>query len=414
MGFRNLEGTNLGQYQLEKLLGKGGMGVVYRALQPRLNRYVAVKILSDSQAKRSEQIKRFHREAETSAALEHPHIVPVYDYGTEDEMNFVVMRLLTGGSLSEHIERVVSGQEKRASLQDIAQLLKQIAGALDYAHERGIIHRDVKPSNVMFDDYGNAFLVDFGLVKLLDNSKSNLTNAGIILGTPAYMAPEQWRDEALTPAIDQYALGALIYLLLSGRLPFNSDTSPYELMQQHCEAPVPDVHNFQRDIPPKISAVIQRAMAKNAEDRFPVVMDFANAFLEASMHQHSTNAAANMFQTHGDTMRPEEFQAPHGVLRIEQSRDSSMIGKEVAIEKSPFTVGRLSRDLNFDGDRNVSRNHCHITQDDNGDFYAIDQNSTLKTVVEGVELQPFEPHKLKNHADIRLGTTTVLTLIIYS
>ena len=412
MGFHNLEGTELGQYQLEKFLGKGGMGVVYRALQPRLNRQVAVKILSDTQAARPEQVKRFHREAETSARLEHPHIVPVYDYGTENEMNFVVMRLLAGGSLSDHLEAVASGQDRRAPLPDIAQLVRQISGALDYAHARNIVHRDVKPSNVMFDDHGNAFLVDFGLVKLLDNSKSNLTGAGIILGTPAYMAPEQWRDEALSPAIDQYALGVMVYLLLSGRLPFNADTSPYELMQQHCEAPVPEVHIFQRDIPPKVSAVIQRAMSKSPEDRFPNAMAFADAFTDASVQQHSTNIDAMLNQTQGDTMLPDVVEPSQAVIRVEQSRDNSMIGKEVVLESFPFTIGRLSRNLNFDGDRNVSRNHCHITRDDNNEFYIIDQDSTLKTVVNNVELQPFVPHKLKPQSDIRLGTTTILTLMM--
>lgn len=415
MSFKNLVGTTLGQYKLVEYLGKGGMGVVYRAMQPRLNRSVAIKILAESQAGRPEQLRRFHREAETSAKLEHPNIVPIYDYGTEEDMSYVVMRLLSGGSLADHIDNVVAGREERRSLQDVGELLQQIASALDYAHAQSVIHRDVKPSNVMFDNYGNAFLVDFGLVKLLDASSSNLTGAGIILGTPAYMAPEQWRDEALSPAIDQYALAIVIYLLLSGRLPFDAETSPYELMQQHCEVPVPSVHEIQRDVPAKVSGVLKKALAKKPEDRFPLVMDFAEAFIEASSYKYSTNAEIGEFDENKSTILPTNMSFSYGTLRVLASRDVEMIGKEVRIEGSPFTIGRLSRDLNFNADRNVSRNHAHITHDENtGKFFLVDQDSTLKTVVDGVEVQPFVPCELGDGADIRLGTTTIMTFNLHS
>ncbi len=406
MSFQNLVGSTLGQYELQEFLGKGGMGVVYRALQPRLSRFVAVKILSETQANRPEQVKRFHREAETSAALEHPHIVPIYDYGTENSMNFVVMRLLPGGSLSDHIEQVLLGQRPRASLQEVGKLLQQIAGALDYAHVRNVIHRDVKPSNVMFDDSGHAFLVDFGLVKLLDNSRSNLTGAGMILGTPAYMAPEQWRDEPLSPATDQYALGVLLFLLLSGQLPFDGDSSPYELMQQHCEVRPPDVHHLQRDIPTKVSAVIHRALAKNPTDRYPNCTEFATIFTEAVLSSYSTNAAPASTLDDADTFSPGTIKRPVGLIRVEQSRDERMVGIEVPIEKSPFTIGRLNRDLNFNDDRNVSRNHAHIIQDETGEFYIIDQGSTLHTVVNNTTLQPLAPFPLRHQAVVSLGTTT--------
>ncbi|PJF40885.1 MAG: hypothetical protein CUN55_12250 [Phototrophicales bacterium] len=413
MAFQNLVGSTLGQYELEEFLGKGGMGVVYRAFQPRLKRYVAVKILSDSQANRPEQVKRFHREAEISASLEHPHIVPIYDYGTENGMNYVVMRLLSGGSLSDHIEQVLLGKRPRASLQEITRLLQQIAGALDYAHARNVIHRDIKPSNVMFDDSGHAFLVDFGLVKLLDSSLSKLTGAGMILGTPAYMAPEQWRDEPLSPATDQYALGILIFFLLTGQLPFDSDSSPYELMQQHCEVRPPDVHLLQRDIPSKVSAVIHRALAKDPKERYPTASEFATAFAEASMSGYSTNAAPSSELDDAETFSPGSVKRPTGHLRVEQSRDESMVGTEVTITKSPFTIGRLSRDLNFNGDRNVSRNHAHIIQDDSGDFFIIDQGSTLHTVVNSTTLQPLSPFPLRHYSRISLGTTTVLLFTIH-
>lgn len=415
MSFKNLVGTTLGQYELVEYLGKGGMGVVYQAIQPRLNRPVAIKILSESQAGRPEQVKRFEREAEIAANLEHPNIVPVYDYGTEDNMSYVVMRFLGGGSLADHIEHVVAGRERRLPLPAVGHLLQQIASALDYAHMQNVIHRDVKPSNVMFDNQNHAFLVDFGLVKLIDSSVSHLTGHGIILGTPAYMAPEQWRDEELTPAIDQYALGIVTYLLLCGQLPFDAENSAYELMQQHCDVPPPDIHEIQRDIPPKVSAVLKRAMAKDPYDRYPMVMDFAEAFTTASRHQFSTNPNASTdFEAHQTTMQPEIMRLPYGILRVTASRDTSMIGTEVRVEGPNFTIGRLTRDLNFDADRNVSRNHVHINQDeDTGQFYLVDQESTLKTVVDGVEVQPFVRCLLGNSAEIRLGTTTIMTFSIH-
>jgi serine/threonine protein kinase len=417
MSFKNLVDTTLGQYKLVQYLGKGGMGVVYRAMQPRLNRSVAIKILAESQAGRVDQVRRFHREAETSAKLEHPNIVPIYDYGTEEDMNYVVMRLLGGGSLADHIDSVAAGREEQRSIQEVGELLQQIASALDYAHNQGVIHRDVKPSNVMFDNYQNAFLVDFGLVKLIDTSSSHLTGAGIILGTPAYMAPEQWRDENLSPGLDQYALAIVTYQLLSGRLPFDADTSPYELMHQHCEVQPPDIHEIKQDLPAQISAVLQKAMSKDPADRYAKVMDFAEAFMEAANHQQITSMDVGRLGDVEDevsTMKPENKKVTKfGVLRIHSSRDAAMVGTEVRVEGDTFTIGRLKRDLNFNGDRNVSRNHAHITHDKStGQFFLIDQDSTLKTVVDGVEVQPFVPCELGDSADIRLGTTTIMTFYI--
>ncbi|MCD4686658.1 MAG: serine/threonine protein kinase, partial [Anaerolineae bacterium] len=207
MGLSNLTGQTLGEYELAELIGAGGMGAVYRAYQRKLERAVAVKILSTALASQSGYVERFQREARTSAALEHTNIVPVYDYGVQRELSYVVMRLLTGGSLSERMQRREDLGQPLPSLPEIADLLRQIASALDYAHSQHVIHRDIKPSNIMFDNQGSAYLVDFGIAKLTEAS-SVLTGTGTTMGTPAYMPPEQWRSETLTPAADQYALGA--------------------------------------------------------------------------------------------------------------------------------------------------------------------------------------------------------------
>jgi serine/threonine-protein kinase len=276
----NLAGQQIGQYDVRELLGMGGMGAVYRAYQGQLRRDVALKVLPPSLAQQQEFIERFVREAQTAAALEHAHIVPVYDYGTYGGLSYVVMRLLTGGSLAERMSHKAKIGADLPSLGETAQVIKDLAGALDYAHARGVVHRDIKANNVMFDDQGSAFLVDFGIAKIT-SSTTGLTGTGVTMGTPSYMAPEQWRGESVTPATDQYALGVMTYSMVTGKLPFEAPT-PYALMHKHLneEATPPQV--WRTDIPEAIKAVLDQAMAKNPRNRFPSVRDFANAFAEAT------------------------------------------------------------------------------------------------------------------------------------
>jgi serine/threonine-protein kinase len=355
-------------------------------------------------------VRRFHREAETAASLEHPHIVPIYDYGTEREMKYVVMRMLTGGSLAETLDRWIKDKKSPIALSDIALLLRQIAGALDYAHERGVIHRDVKPSNVMFDDYGNAFLVDFGLVKLVNATDSALTSDGIILGTPAFMAPEQWRDQPLTGAVDQYALAMLIYLLITGEIPFNPNANPYELMRLHCYAEPTPPNTKRHDVSEAMSKALLRAMAKDPGDRFARVMDFAEAF-QAALAQPVSAVQSPGLSDPERTLHPgpPKRANPVAMIRVEQSRDHETIGKVMYLDTFPFQIGRLNRDLNFNGDRNVSRNHAQITCNERGEFFVEDQGSTLRTTVDELEIQPYQPVKLAHNSRICLGTTTLLT-----
>lgn len=285
MSVENLTGLLLGQYELRELMGTGGMGSVYRAYQASLKREVAVKIMSPALAAQPDYLGRFNREAQTAAALEHPHIVPIHDYGTtEDGISYVVMRLLTGGSLSQRLDEATTGKRPLPSFQEIANLLKQLGSALDYAHERGVIHRDIKPNNVMFDESGSAYLVDFGIAKLVAEASSKtsatLTGTGAMVGTPAYMAPEQWLGQELTPAADQYGLGIMVYSMIVGRLPFEAPTL-YALINQHLhDAPTPP-QQWRTDVPDRVTVVISRALAKSPEARFPTVMTFAEAFDDA-------------------------------------------------------------------------------------------------------------------------------------
>ena len=279
MNFYDLSGRSFGQYQIRALIGQGGMGAVYRGYQTALKREVAIKILPPQLAGQGDYLARFTREAETIARLEHSHIVPVYDYGIHESICYVVMRLLTGGSLEDRLGRCGGDITRLPSLHEIARLLDQLAGALDYAHQRGVIHRDIKPNNIMFDNQGNAFLVDFGIAKVVYAS-TVLTGTGNTMGTPPYMSPEQWRAETLTPASDQYALGILVYALLTGKPPFDAPT-PYGFMLKHLnDLPTPPTE-LRSDLPPALVAAVERALAKNAADRFPTVTAFAQTFAQA-------------------------------------------------------------------------------------------------------------------------------------
>lgn len=416
MDIPELQGKTLGPYELQEMLGQGGMGVVYRAHHSKMKRDVAVKILPANNAASETHLKRFLREAEITALLEHPHIVPIYDYGALNQLNYVVMRLLTGGSLTERMQAWGAGTSPRPSPDEIVKLFKDIASALDYAHSKGAIHRDIKPGNVMFDDTGNVFVVDFGLVKLVDAARSVLTGSGIILGTPAYMAPEQWKDEPLTPSIDQYALAVLLFTAVTGVLPFDADT-PYELMQMHCYHDPPPAYLKRDDIPLSASKVLERALSKKPADRYLTVTEFIQAFEAAFQPVVLDTDTTTMVPQEDElkTLRPGQMAhvlIPTGVLRVEQSRDEAAIGRVVRIKRFPFQVGRLNRDLNFDGDRNVSRNHIHITQDSDGNFFVEDQNSTLKTVVDGEEIEPYKRVKLNHNATVTLGTTTILKFMV--
>lgn len=224
-------GSIFGNYQLLDVLGTGGMGTVYRARQLNLDRMVAIKVLSASLALEADYLERFNREAKTAAGLEHPHIVPTYDYGTHDSLTFVVMRLLAGGTLGQRMRYTLEQKRPLPTLKDVGTLLTQIGSALDYAHGRGIVHRDLKPSNIMFDEMGIAYLVDFGIAKLLEGASSSITASNMIMGTPRYMSPEQWRGEPVTFSVDIYALGGVIYEMITGRALYEGAT-PFALMSK--------------------------------------------------------------------------------------------------------------------------------------------------------------------------------------
>jgi serine/threonine protein kinase len=270
----DLSGQKLGGYTLTRLLGKGGMGSVYESYQDAVKRKVAIKVLPQSFAQDAEMVRRFRQEVEVIAALEHPHILPVYDHGTADGINYIVMRYLSGGDL---YTRLYTGQP--LSLSDIENILTQIGSALDYAHRRGVVHRDLKSQNILFDDEQNAYLADFGIAKLL-NATSILTGTGQIIGTPLYMSPEQCNGQPADARSDLYAFGIIAYELLVGRVPFMAET-PVAIMFQHVsQAPLPPSH-YCPHLSEAVDNVLLKALAKKPEDRFAKASYFTRELLAA-------------------------------------------------------------------------------------------------------------------------------------
>lgn len=266
----------IGRYTLQAQLGSGGMATVYRGFDPRLAREVAVKLLLGDIHNDPTLRDRFEREAHTIARLEHPAIVPVYDFGEEEGQLFLVMRLMTGGSLQERLRR---GPMAAA---DVSRIVSRLADALDTAHAMGVIHRDLKPGNILFDEYGNPMISDFGIAKLaLDAGAATLTQTGSIVGTPAYMSPEQVRgDSDIDRRSDLYSFGIIVYEMLTGKPPFRADT-PYGLLMQHVTAPIPRVLDTNPMLPLAVQAVIERALAKDRGHRYASAGELAAALSAA-------------------------------------------------------------------------------------------------------------------------------------
>lgn len=285
----------VGRYEIIEQLGHGGMSTVYRAHDPRFNRDVAVKILPRELTLDPQFRTRFDREAQTIAALEHPAIVPVHDYGEEAGQPYLVMRLMQGGSLAD---RLADGP---LPIRDVSKILHRIGSALDRAHEAGVIHRDLKPGNILFDQYREAYLADFGIARLADSS-ATLTGSGLV-GTPAYMSPEQIEGKELDGRTDIYALGIIVFEMLTGKRPYQADTPAMLLVKQMTE-PMPRVLDVKPDLPPGCEDVITRATAKQATARYEKASQLAET-LSSALH-HEGPPPADMAPTQPHAAVPNE------------------------------------------------------------------------------------------------------------
>jgi serine/threonine protein kinase len=259
-------------FLLGDMLGRGGLGIVFRARETALDRDVALKVLAFDPILNPDAYARFEREAKLAARLDHPNIVPIFSVGQRNGIAFYTMRMVRGGS----VEQMITPGRGLDVTQALA-ILRDVASALDYAHLNGVVHRDIKPANVLVGDSGHALVADFGIARAFGNDTGGATATGTgVVGSPAYMSPEQWRGEKVDGRADQYALAILAFELLSGQRPF-ADASMQELLRMHLTDRPPEVSSLRGELPPAMSAAIARGMSKQPEDRFAS----ATAFVEA-------------------------------------------------------------------------------------------------------------------------------------
>lgn len=256
-----MQPEKIGRYEIKSELGRGGMATVYKGYDPRFEREVAVKVLPPELLHADPQFRlRFQREAKIIASLEHASIVPVYDVGADEDLPYFVMRYMTGGSLSERIKAGV------LSVEEATRIIERVGPGLDEAHAKGIVHRDIKPSNILFDSKGTPYISDFGIAKLSQAQAGSVTGSGII-GTPAYMAPEQAQGDSIDGRADIYALGIILFEMVTGRQPYEADT-PMAVAIKHITDPIPLILIANPKLPAGMDMIIQRAMAKDRDDRF--------------------------------------------------------------------------------------------------------------------------------------------------
>lgn len=282
----DLTGVNLGKYRITERLGRGGMAEVYKAYHPRLDRYVAIKVLHSFLAGGEGFLERFEREARAVASLRHPNIVLVHDFDMQDDTYFMVMEYVDGITLKDKIEQL-SARGEYMPVDQVISLFQQVTSALDYAHNKGLIHRDIKPSNILLDKGQQAYLTDFGIAHIVSDSQFTVT--GTLVGTPAYMSPEQGKGDKVSSISDIYSLGIILYQLLTGRVPYEADT-PLAVIHKHVNEPLPMPRTLNPSLPEVFERIILKALAKDPGQRFSRATELSQALERASQTQPGTRS----------------------------------------------------------------------------------------------------------------------------
>lgn len=415
----DLLGKTLGQYKLVHLIGEGGIATVYKAYQQSLDRWVAVKVLhSDDQ----NVLARFEREAKAVAKLRHRNILMVYEYGIEENLPYIAMELVEEGTLENYL---IGKPMEWAKAVNIAV---HLADALHYAHQRGLIHRDVKPSNILMPQEDWPLLADFGLVKVSDEDKV-LTATGMIMGTPSYIAPEQARGEKIGIHADMYALGVILFEMIAGRLPFAYENANY-LMLAHIQEEPPLPQEFNPHCPDNVEKIILKALEKSPEDRYTDMETMGAALRRAlrSSAPHLVASGSTTIQISHETtsldpesvenLRPKQDQStpPKGVRFLLPEKSVSipipLPAKNGLIIGRSHGANQVDVDLGPHGaaDSGISRRHSRLTKQDN--IWFLDDLSSLNgTYVNNVKLTPDTPVPLKNGDIVQFGQMYLIFLI---
>jgi serine/threonine-protein kinase len=267
-------GENVGPYRIVEKLGQGGMATVFKAYHPALDRYVAIKVLHPAFREDPNFLARFQREARIVAKLDHPNIVPIYDFSEHRGHPYLVMRFIEGQTLKTRL------QDGPLGLEEVQRVMEAVGDALAYAHRQGILHRDIKPSNIILAPEGQIYLTDFGLARMAEAGESTLSR-DMMVGTPQYISPEQAKGETrLDARTDIYSLGVVLYELLVGRVPFQADT-PYAVIHDHIFTPLPLPRDLKPDLPEPLERMLLKALAKDPDDRFQTIEEMMEAFRTA-------------------------------------------------------------------------------------------------------------------------------------
>ena len=326
-------GQMLGSYRIISQIGQGGMASVYKAYQPSMDRHVAIKVLPSQLAESKEFVARFQQEARIIARLEHPHILPVFDYGESDGVAYFVMRYLEAGTLKD---RMVA--RRPLPLDEIDRIFTQLTDALSYAHGHGVVHRDLKPANALVDSQGNLFLTDFGIAKLLESASPRLTQTDAIMGTPAYISPEQAQARTVDQRSDIYSLGIILYEMVTGQVPFEAET-PLAIILKHVSDPLPPPSLIKKDISQTLEQVILKALAKDPTDRFETAAEFLAAWKRALNEEHERETTYRIPEVKPASTARARTPAPSTSTTLKPARTTGWIAGCLILACIALTVG---------------------------------------------------------------------------
>jgi len=397
-------GRAIGGYKVEEKIGQGGMAVVYRAYQPQLERWVAIKMLRAAEAGGEEFLTRFRREARAIATLRHPNILTIYDYGEEHGAAYIVMEYVPGGTLQAHLTG------KPIKWTEAASLVIPVGQALAYAHSQGIVHRDVKPANILLARADWPLLADFGLAMLL-RTQRGITQPGTSMGTPHYLSPEQSIGGEVDHRTDVYSLAVVLYELLTGQVPLQSD-SPMETVLRRLRDPPTPPRQLNPEIGPQLETVVLHALEREPSARYPSMQEFVDDLcrLPGAPGQPDTPAG---IAASGTTTRLSKHTEVTGLRLVIintgaalaiPGRDEVLIGRT---DPRLPTTPDIDLEPHGGAAAGISRRHARLLRRPEG-WLLEDLNSTNGTFLNETRLLPGQPARLRGDDRIRLGTLVLI------